>query len=379
MPTEKLNPHERAPAAVRELYNECRRLSLSQIDSHPHILDVQGLENRHLPDGITLEHCIPQAVLKSAFDQFMGSSFWRKYSQVVLKEAFVYGIQQVPGLQILPSLLPPPVQIEILSRLLHRDLCNKRHQTNLHLHYNISYPVSSCDASERPQSVEGLHRDTVETGNSSFFRDEPTRLLSPKDPTVHRPLSIQAALSSKLRWMTLGGQYNWTSKEYPPGAPPPFPPDIGALLHSIFPKTTAEAAIVNLYSPGDTLFPHRDVSEECDTGLISVSFGCDGLFMVGHGDEDGCAVIRLRSGDAVYMTGSSRFAWHAVPKIIPSTCPTWLEGWPGDNGRGDDTTNNQYREWKGWMARKRVNLNVRQMFPQSPPLEANFTMSREDD
>src|SRR5436190_5004462 len=162
----------------------------------------------------------------------------------------------------------------------------------------------------------------------SFFQDDPARILPPKDSTVHLPLTIQNFLDRKLRWITLGGQYNWTDKSYPAELPPTFPEDIVNLLGGIFPETEAQAGIVNVYSPGDTLSVHRDVSEECDMGLISISFGCDGLFMVGHSGGSGCEVIRLRSGDAVYMTGESRFSWHAVPKVIPSTCPVWLRDWP---------------------------------------------------
>ncbi|QVM07306.1 hypothetical protein D8B26_002007 [Coccidioides posadasii str. Silveira] len=361
VPAEKLSPYERAPAAVRELYSECRRLSALQIDSHPQILDFQGLNKDRLPDGIVLKECIPPSSLELAFDEFMGSNSWRKDLRDGRDGACVYGIRQVPGLRILPSLLPPAVQTELLSRLLHRDLSDERHQTNLHLHYDVSYPSASSDANGA-SALKGTQQEACWSTNSSFFRDNPTRTFSPKDATVHRPLSIQAALNSKLRWITLGGQYNWTTKEYPPGPPPAFPSDIGTLLHSIFPETTAEAAIVNLYSPGDTLNPHRDVSEECDTGLISISLGCHALFLVGHGNGDSCAVIRLRSGDAVYMTSASRFAWHAVPKIIPSTCPDWLKTWPG----GGDVPDEDSQRWWGWMAGKRVNLNVRQMF-QSPP------------
>jgi DNA alkylation damage repair protein AlkB len=192
----------------------------------------------------------------------------------------------------------------------------------------------------------------------SFFHDDPARILDPKDPAIHKPLSIQRVLERKLRWMTLGGQYNWTDKKYPSGPPPSFPEDIATLLRKMFPDTDAQAAIVNVYSPGDTLSVHRDVSEECDTGLISISFGCDGLFIVGHDSSDGCEIVRLRSGDAVYMTGRSRFAWHGVPKIISSTCPSWLEDWPA-------VASDTLLQWKGWMSGKRVNLNVRQMKPDS--------------
>lgn len=256
----------------------------------------------------------------------------------------------------------------MLSRLLHRDLSDDQHQTNIHLHYDVSYPAFS-NPSQQPS-----HEATAATGSSStvsrhpsFFADELDRLVSPKDPSVHSPISVRSLLDRRLRWMTLGGQYNWTDKRYPTSPPPPFPHDIAALLRGIFPQTEPEAAIVNVYSPGDTLNVHRDVSEECDTGLISISFGCEALFMIAYADSSDFAVLKLRSGDAVYMNGASRFSWHAVPKIMPSTCPEWLQQWPGADDDGDDAAtpgSNRYQQWKGWMAGKRVNLNVRQMKPK---------------
>jgi alkylated DNA repair dioxygenase AlkB len=131
-----------------------------------------------------------------------------------------------------------------------------------------------------------------------------------------------------------------------------------------------EAAIVNVYAPGDTLSLHRDVSEASDRGLVSISLGCEAIFVVGLGggaEEEGeagevarHAAMRLRSGDAVYMCGSARFAWHGVPQIVPGTCPEELRSWPAPEG--DDEANG-YEAWRGWMAAKRVNLNVRQMNP----------------
>lgn len=102
-----------------------------------------------------------------------------------------------------------------------RDLSNPLHQTNLHLHYHIPYP-------------------TCET--SSFFGyDDPEKvLLRPKDPTTHKPLTVVQMMRRKLRWMTLGGQYDWTRKVYPEidtkkerDLVVPFPHDIATLIHSI--------------------------------------------------------------------------------------------------------------------------------------------------
>ncbi|KAE8854919.1 hypothetical protein PTNB29_09170 [Pyrenophora teres f. teres] len=163
----------------------------------------------------------------------------------------VYEHEDMPGLHILPTLLPPEIQSLLLSRLLHRDLSNPAHLTNIHTHYNLTYPPS-------PSS------------NPSFFTippKTPTPIAHPLNPTIHTALPIHPLLTKKLRWTTLGGQYDWTLKCYPPSAPPPFPADIRQLLEDVFPQTRAEAAIVNLYSPRDTLSLHRDVAETSATGL----------------------------------------------------------------------------------------------------------------
>ncbi|KAI2794456.1 hypothetical protein POX_a01055 [Penicillium oxalicum] len=341
-----LNAHERPPEAVRQCYKKYSRSSIAEIDHDPGVLDLQRLDEESLPAGISVAQYMSSQDLRLAFDDFICGGHATSLEHAPLTENIpVFTHNAVSGLLMIPSLFPPTVQTELLSRLLHRDLPNPEHKTNLHLHYDVTYPEIS------PGSKH--HR--------SFFADDSLRMLQPKDPQVHKPLSIQNVLEKKLRWVTLGGQYDWTAKVYPSDPPPPFPQDVAKLLRAAFPQTDAQAAILNLYSPGDTLSAHRDVSEECDVGLISVSFGCDGLFLISHDDGNGAEVIRLRSGDTVYMDGTSRFAWHGVPKILPGTCPSWLASWPCVDEDPSDFGSSPYEMWKGWMSGKRINLNVRQM------------------
>lgn len=232
------------------------------------------------------------------------------------------------------------MQILLLDKMFHRDLSNPEHLTNVHLHYDVPYP---------------------DLGISYFDVPATSLAFKPHDPSIHKAFTTPQYLGKKLRWMTLGGQYDWTEKVYPPGPPPEFPPDIARLVGDLF-GMTPEAAILNLYSPGDTLSLHRDVSEECNRPLVSISLGCDGVFLIGLDDETASneppmATLRLRSGDAVVMAGESRYAWHGVPKVIQGTCPDWMEDWPclGSDAEG-------FKEWTGWMKGKRINLNVRQMF-----------------
>ena len=116
---------------------------------------------------------------------------------------------------------------------------------------------------------------------------------------------MKQVLERKMRWVTLGGQYNWTKKAYPEGAPPEFPSDVADLIRSLFNGILEpQAAIVNIYSPGDTLSLHRDVSEEVNQPLVSISLGCECLFLIAVEDdttENGFkhAAVRLQSGDAL--------------------------------------------------------------------------------
>lgn len=245
---------------------------------------------------------------------------------------------------MIPSLLSIDEQRCLVERLVHRDLSNPKHMTNVHFHHDLVYPPAG----------------------GSFFDLKPNdeNSILPKS-AEHKAISMRNFFNKRLRWMTLGGQYDWTNKVYPSEAPPKFPPDLQAMLHHFFPETTAEAAIVNFYSPGDVLSLHRDVAEYCDKGLISLSIGCDGLFMIAlDGTDDLEAeslIMRLRSGDAVYMDGKSRYAWHGVPAVLANTCPQRLQAFPAAESGGEDPSDAR-ATWQYWMRSKRINVNVRQMW-----------------
>ncbi|UKZ57359.1 hypothetical protein TrVGV298_011212 [Trichoderma virens] len=343
-----LDAHEQPSDQMKAEWKHFSRLDQTVL------LQETPLDDPQLPldqSGFVLSGHVPRSQISEAFSH-LGSEFAGEGAGD--GDAPILYHPLLPGLLILPSLIPPAVQTHLLNTMIHRDLSNPTHQTNLHLHYDLPYPPSS----------------------ESFFSLSPESPPSflPKDPAVHNPLSIKQVLQRRLHWVTLGGQYDWTNRVYPEAAPPSFPEDLASFLKALFPETLAQAAIVNFYTPGDTMMMHRDVSEEIDKGLVSLSFGCDCLFMIapsrGPDDEQGqdqeseqdkegqkkkYLLLRLRSGDAIYMTKESRYAWHGVPKVMKGTCPDYLADWPagGENG--------EFEQWKGWMQNKRINLNVRQM------------------
>ncbi|PNS21914.1 hypothetical protein CAC42_512 [Sphaceloma murrayae] len=338
---DKPDPRARPPEALKTVYKKYQTIKGSSLDSESDIFDASsgnyaGFEVRPAASAGTR---MPDELVEVV------ARFLQDYAPADPSPApSCYEHPHLPGLLVFSNLLSAPVQIALLDRLLHRDVSNPLHLNNLGLHYHVPNPT---DSTSRPLS---------------FFSPAASDLrLTPIDPSQHKPLTVKDLLDRKLRWITLGGQYDWTAKAYPSDVPPPFPPDIADLIHGVFPAIKPEAAILNLYNPGHTLSLHRDVSEECQRPLVSISLGCDGLFIAGLSSEDEgqtrMATMRLRSGDVVVMSGEARYAWHGVPKVLSGTCPDWLEDWPSIDGeRGGE-----YKAWKGWMKGKRINLNVRQM------------------
>ncbi|QPH10951.1 hypothetical protein C2857_002479 [Epichloe festucae Fl1] len=342
----ELDAHEQPSAEMRAEWKYYSRLEPSVLAQEPSIDDPRKPLSEN---GFRRAGQIDKSQVASAFAELSP-----ELSSLSERDVPIIHHPLLPGLLIVPDLVPPAIQKTLLSRMLHRDLSNPKHQTNMHLHYTLPCPATNDDTPPTPPSFFALPPES------------PTSFV-PKDAAVHRPLTPRQVLTRRLHWVTLGGQYDWTKRVYPDQPEPPrFPLDLSQFLERLFPETLAQAAIVNFYSPGDTMMMHRDVSEETDKGLVSLSFGCDCLFMVapsgpppfreeqsGKGEQKRYLLLRLRSGDAIYMTQESRYAWHGVPKVIKGTCPEYLENWPSEDGK--------YTEWEGWMKNKRINLNVRQM------------------
>ncbi|KAI1177114.1 hypothetical protein F4777DRAFT_227466 [Nemania sp. FL0916] len=348
-----LDAHEQPSDELRALWKKYYRTDHAEFANHPDIDELDASK----PRDFQLAGNIPSEKLRKSF-QFLEDE--GENGRCVIEDVPIYFHPLLPGLLIMPSLIPPTIQKSLLTKMIHRDLANPAHQTNMHLHFNLPYREGSDGVSDN------------ENGDSrSFFSyppDSPAR-FTPKDSEVHKPLSVKQVLDRRLSWVTLGGQYNWADREYPDRRPPEFPNDIAGFLHTLFPETIAQAAIVNFYTPGDTMMMHRDVSEQTDKGLVSLSIGCDALFMIAPNEYGKSAenakthdenipkkqylLLRLRSGDAIYMTQESRYAWHGVPKVLKGTCPEFLQDWPAEDGK--------FEEWRGWMRNKRINLNVRQI------------------
>uniref|UniRef100_A0AC35UHK5 Fe2OG dioxygenase domain-containing protein n=1 Tax=Rhabditophanes sp. KR3021 TaxID=114890 RepID=A0AC35UHK5_9BILA len=130
----------------------------------------------------------------------------------------------------------------------------------------------------------------------------------------------------KLRWVTKGYDYDWTSKVYPDRMTSQFPEEfqkIGKLVCGLLKlgDFCGDTAIINYYPEKSTLSPHTDHSERnLGKPLVSLSFGQSAVFLLG-GVEEECATeaILLNSSDIMVMSKECRLCYHAVPKILKTT------------------------------------------------------------
>lgn len=300
------------------------------------------LQDYQLCSGGLSEEETQQHLMETIFNKAAGAAG----SRAAVKDYEVpkaLTVEGLPGLVIIPRFLPIQVQGRLVETIVEDLVPDPAHLSNLDAHYI------------RPQDKMRCLFDSTQLNN-------PDLCLQPIDPAVHAPLSLEAVRAKKLRWITLGGQYNWTSKEYPSFTKgeagfPEFPGSVGMLFGRPLFDLTPEAAIVNFYAPGDTLSPHQDVAELSRADLVSMSIGCDAVFYIGlhrykNGADPSCVKpplqIRVRSGDVVIMGGESRAAFHGVGRV-------WGESSPAELLAAVDP------KYADWLRNKRININVRQM------------------
>lgn len=317
----------------KPLYKLHRYLDEDELKTHRDVLHIEGDGTPHLvSDRFTLE--TSQLDGRERVQRAM-HEYLRNKQEAVVDDAPIgltaYGIKELPGLRVIPSFLPPAVQQALVRDIVNEYIPAKEHLSNLDLHYTVPRP---------------LH-----------LFDDAQPAIPHKTPNK-KPLDIQSLRNKKLRWITLGGQYNWTDKVYPSFTPnshgfPPFPKPLADLLHGAFPTITPEAAIVNFYSPGDILSPHQDIAEISSADLLSASIGCSCIFYIGPSRSSPPLSIFLNSGDLLIMGGDSRTAFHGVGKVFPNSSPPYLT-----SNSNDPSWNHSFGPW---LADKRINLNVRQM------------------
>ncbi|RKP04408.1 hypothetical protein THASP1DRAFT_33829, partial [Thamnocephalis sphaerospora] len=148
-----------------------------------------------------------------------------------------YGLCSVPGLIVLPGLLTPAAQRYLVQRCL-RDYARSPNRTNLDAHYQI--PASGVWQHYQTAAVSGVEKEATETEADSRPEKDayataatPAGAASAGQAAASTPLPAASQLLRKLRWTTLGYQYDWSSKQYHPEQQHPMPPDLDELMVAI--------------------------------------------------------------------------------------------------------------------------------------------------
>ncbi|PWA46460.1 Oxoglutarate/iron-dependent dioxygenase [Artemisia annua] len=179
--------------------------------------------------------------------------------------------------------------------------------------------------------------------------------------------SISASvLLRKLRWSTLGLQFDWSKRGYNVSLPHNKIPDA---LSQLAKKMAApampvgedfqpEAAIVNYFGPGDMLGGHLDDMEvDWSKPIVSMSLGCKAIFLLGgKSRNDEPLAMFLRSGDIVLMSGEARERFHGVPRIFTDAEHAEIGSLEKLLSDEDDICYLEY------IKTSRININIRQVF-----------------
>lgn len=254
------------------------------------------------------------------------------------------------GFFVAPGWLSVEEQVDLITQsLCHFTTCGL---TNLDAHYHV--PKEGLWSFLKEEKMLRIERKPTDDDSSST-RNQPLVLeLNQRQE--------QMDFMRKFRWVSLGLQYNWSTKDYFAHSVPM--PERIALLSSqlcrrarLCDNFACEAGIVNFYQPGDTLTGHVDRSEpRMDVPLVSVSLGAPCVFLLGGATRDDPVLpLVLHSGDVVFLSGPSRAFYHGVPRILE-------DDFQSRELRNQCAKTEEQKLALEVLGKGRVNLNVRQVY-----------------
>jgi DNA oxidative demethylase len=155
-------------------------------------------------------------------------------------------------------------------------------------------------------------------------------LFVPRLPKSGKPFSVKMTNCGPLGWVSDSSGYRYEALHPETGCPwPPMPRIVLEAWDQLssYPHRP-EACLINFYSSTARMGLHQDRDEaDFEAPVVSLSLGDTCIFRVGGLKRtDPTRAIRLSSGDAVVLGGSSRLAFHRVDRIIPHSSTLLHEG-----------------------------------------------------
>lgn len=283
----------------------------------------------------------------------------------------IFCLQSRPGFYFIPG----AIGIEEQCHWIRESLTSFPQPPNRTNHNAIYGPINDLFIAARERKIL-VEEDSSYTDERSEFNSFVSNVDGPRWKFCEEPgvssrgnmlKSIPASgLLRKLRWSTLGLQFDWSKRNYNVSLPHKKIPDA---LCQLAKKMAApampggeefrpEAAIVNYFGLGDTLGGHLDDMEaDWTKPIVSISLGCKAVFLLGgKSRQDPPVAMFLRSGDIVLMAGEARECFHGVPRIFTDEEKAEINPLELQFSQQNDLCLLEY------IRTSRININVRQVF-----------------
>ncbi|EOA38150.1 hypothetical protein CARUB_v10009622mg [Capsella rubella] len=268
----------------------------------------------------------------------------------------VFCIENRPGFYFIPGAL----SLEEQCKWIKESLTNFPQPPNRTNHNAIYGPIADLFDSAKQNKV--LVQEDLTDNRWKFYEEE--GIAKAKQGSCK---SVSASvLLRKLRWSTLGLQFDWSKRNYDVALPHNDIPDAlcqlakkhAAIAMPAGEEFRPEGAIVNYFGLGDTLGGHLDDMEaDWSKPIVSMSLGCKAIFLLGgKSKEDPPHAMYLRSGDVVLMAGDARECYHGVPRIFTDEENAEIGVLESELSR---ESGNFFAEY---IKTSRININIRQVF-----------------
>ncbi|XP_010458585.1 PREDICTED: alpha-ketoglutarate-dependent dioxygenase alkB-like [Camelina sativa] len=271
----------------------------------------------------------------------------------------VFCIEDRPGFYFIPGAL----SLEEQCKWIKESLTPFPQPPNITNHNAIYGPIADLFDSAKEDKV--LVQEDLPTNNNRWkFYEEEEGIAKAKERSC-KTVSASVLLR-KLRWSTLGLQFDWSKRNYDVSLPHNDIPDAlcqlakehAAIAMPAGEEFRPEGAIVNYFGLGDTLGGHLDDMEaDWSKPIVSMSLGCKAIFLLGgKSKEDPPHAMYLRSGDVVLMAGDARECYHGIPRIFTDEESAEIGALESELSRESGSYFAEY------IKTSRININIRQVF-----------------
>ncbi|KAH7285251.1 hypothetical protein KP509_33G018800 [Ceratopteris richardii] len=274
----------------------------------------------------------------------------------------VFTMEQHPGFYFIPEALGIEEQMHWIKESL-TTFPQPPNRTNHTAVYGPIFDLwnrAQKDLSETTSDNTPDNESNKNSADGKSYIDANGAISGEQQHSTSIPLSV---LLRKLRWATLGLQFDWSKRAYDLSLPYNKMPqklcDLASkLAEPAMPDSEfhAEAAIVNYFGQDDMLGGHLDdMEKDWSKPIVSISFGCKAIFLLGGPTrEHKPTAMFLRSGDVVLMAGPARGCFHGVPRIFVDPKQADLPDF--------STCDPSCKTFIDYINRSRINLNIRQVF-----------------